>query len=282
MLPVLFKQQFKDTYEMYKNNIKLSRPVVLKQSKNVRKQSFLIEHGYFGETTENDVREGEGKQYFNDGSLFVGYFFDNECVKGNYYFSNGDMYQGMIVNQQYVKGKYIAYQKDFEYNGQFENDEFHDSKGRISWKSKSEPEVVFKFVGNFDQGRWHGAGKLQFDTNALYGVWKESKFTQVIRPRDSNDKSLHVPRHAIESVPVKRMFTSRSPVAPEGRPNIFTKEPVSRKQSNKMSLEDYSSAVKPSSEFEKDINDLSLTSPISSPKKESYNNNASFLSPNFD
>ena len=65
--------------------------------------------------------------------MFMGYFMDDQCIKGNYYFKNGDMFQGVLVNNQFVKGKYVAYNKIYEYNGQFENGKFSDSKGRIIW-----------------------------------------------------------------------------------------------------------------------------------------------------
>jgi hypothetical protein len=71
-------------------------------------------------------------------------------------------------------------------------------------------------VGAFESGKWHGAGKLQYDTKSLYGVWKQGKFMQAIRPKDSSSKQ----QPQVKS-PGSKERNSRSPVNAEGSTNLF-------------------------------------------------------------
>ena len=98
---------------------------------------MLPDQGYFGEmsVTENK-REGRGKQFYDDGTLFEGYFINDELVQGRYFFQNGDVFSGSLQNNQFLKGNYIAFEDKFSYKGSFVNDLFHDDhKARLTWSS---------------------------------------------------------------------------------------------------------------------------------------------------
>jgi hypothetical protein len=78
----------------------VSTPQEIKDRESVeRKKKMLPDQGYFGEMSVIDnKREGKGKQFYDDGTLFEGYFIDDGPVQGRYFFQNGDVYIGSLVD----------------------------------------------------------------------------------------------------------------------------------------------------------------------------------------
>ena len=135
----LQSEEIKKTIESYKNNTKsVSAPQEHKDREAIeRKKKMLPDQGYFGEMSViENKREGRGKQFYDDGTLFEGYFINDELVQGRYFFQNGDVFSGSLQNNQFLKGNYIAFENKFSYKGSFVNDLFHDDhKARLTWSS---------------------------------------------------------------------------------------------------------------------------------------------------
>ena len=50
---------------------------------------------YTGEWNENDMRHGKGIQYWKDGSMYEGYWKDDQAFgKGRLIHADGDVYEG--------------------------------------------------------------------------------------------------------------------------------------------------------------------------------------------
>ena len=64
---------------------------------------------FIGEWNMNDMRHGKGKQFWTDGSVYEGYWKDDQANgHGRLIHADGDYYEGHWTNDQANgKGKYV-------------------------------------------------------------------------------------------------------------------------------------------------------------------------------
>lgn len=93
---------------------------------------------YTGYVNEDNVPNGEGEAWFNDGRYYKGYFANGMMVDDNAFFrfKNGDTYQGSFVNDHFSNGRYtIASDKSYfegtyDSNGQPKKGAWYDKNGK--------------------------------------------------------------------------------------------------------------------------------------------------------
>ena len=141
----------------------------------------------------NAVRHGKGKQIWPDGSIYEGYWRDDQVEGyGRLIHADGDYYEGEWLNDKaHGKGKYIHLDGSF-YEGEWVRDkqeghgveksadgsiytgEFVEGmkhgKGKIVWPNGS------SYSGDFNQNRLEGKGKYTWGDGRVYeGEWEDSK-----------------------------------------------------------------------------------------------------------
>ena len=111
---------------------------------------------------KNDLRDGKGNYYFNDGSRYEGdWKIDLREGKGIFYYNNGNKYEGDFKNGL-GEGKGIFYYNNGQrYEGEFKN-------------SKIEGKGVFYFIngdryeGNYKNERAEGKGIMYYSNGDRY------------------------------------------------------------------------------------------------------------------
>jgi hypothetical protein len=85
------------------------------------------------------------------------------------------VYIGVLLQNSFFEGKYVAFCREYEYTGTFNQGNF-EGKGYLNWKSQINPHVAFKYDGNFVQGKWNGLGKVTYGEKIVNGFWIQGKF----------------------------------------------------------------------------------------------------------
>ena len=148
---------------------------------------------YKGMINEKGQREGFGKYFLSDGSVYKGFFHKNKMEgRGRIININGFVYEGEFKNGQsngygkYLaldgttyKGKWLddrqngtgneAYPDGSFYNGNFKNGK-KNGFGKLVFKDKN------IFEGNFDNNDINGEGAFYWKDGRMYiGNWKDNK-----------------------------------------------------------------------------------------------------------
>ena len=167
-----FELSEKETYYINNTNLKIG---AFKYNNN---------SVYKGMVNSNNLREGFGKLYLPDGSIYKGFFHNNKMEgRGRYLNINGYVYEGDFKNDlSNGYGKYISLDGT-TYKGSWSEDK-QSGLGDISYPDGS------RYTGNFKNGKKHGLGKLifpdlnvyegNFEYNEIKGEgtyhWKDGRF----------------------------------------------------------------------------------------------------------
>ena len=161
------------------------------KNKNILKEEKRIEledGGYYiGEITNDEIPNGKGKYFFNNGEIYEGsikedkfegngkYIYENgeyyigewkedlRNGKGILYYKNGNIkYQGDFINDKYEgNGKYIWENGEY-YIGEYKNG-FNNGKGILYYKNGK-----IKYEGEFFNDKFEGNGKYIYDDEQYY------------------------------------------------------------------------------------------------------------------
>ena len=168
----------------YKTDIQESNPLIIRLNNLLprfelsEKETYYINNAnlkmgafkynnnsvYKGMINANNLREGFGKLYLPDGSIYKGFFHNNKMEgRGRYLNINGYVYDGDFKNDlSNGYGKYISLDGT-TYKGSWSEDK-QSGLGDISYPDGS------RYTGNFKNGKKHGVGKLIFpDLNVYEG-----------------------------------------------------------------------------------------------------------------
>ena len=167
-----FELNEKETYYINNTNLK------------IRAFKYNNNSVYKGMINNNNLREGFGKLYLPDGSIYKGFFHNNKMEgRGRFLNINGYVYEGEFKNDlSNGYGKYIALDGT-TYKGSWIEDK-QSGLGDICYPDGS------RYTGNFKDGKKHGFGKLIFsdlntyEGNFLYNEikgegsyhWKDGRF----------------------------------------------------------------------------------------------------------
>ena len=167
-----FELSEKETYYINNTNLKIG---AFKYNNN---------NVYKGMVDKNNLREGFGKLYLADGSIYKGFFHNDKMEgRGRFLNINGFVYEGEFKNDlSNGYGKYIALDGT-TYKGSWEGDK-QSGLGDISYPDGS------RYTGNFKCGKKDGYGKLifpdyntyegEFHNNEIKGEgryhWKDGRF----------------------------------------------------------------------------------------------------------
>jgi len=147
-----FELTDKEEYEINNTNNKII--AILYPNKSI----------YKGMINEKGQREGFGKYFLSDGSIYKGFFYNNKMEgRGRMVNINGFVYEGEFKNgQSNGYGKYIALDGT-TYKGTWSSDKQSGPGNEIY------PDGSF-YNGNFKNGKKNGFGKLVFkDKNVFEG-----------------------------------------------------------------------------------------------------------------
>ena len=145
-----FELSEKETY--YINNTKLKIGAFKYNNNSI----------YKGMINNKNLREGFGKLYLPDGSIYKGFFHNNKMEgRGRYLNINGYVYEGEFKNNlSNGYGKYIGLDGT-TYKGSWIEDK-QSGLGDISYPDGT------RYTGNFKDGKKHGKGKLIFPCFNVY------------------------------------------------------------------------------------------------------------------
>ena len=117
---------------------------------------------YKGMINEKGQREGFGKYFLSDGSIYKGFFYNNKMDgRGRMININGFVYEGELKNgKSNGYGKYIALDGT-TYKGNWLNDKQSGPGNEVY------PDGSF-YNGNFKNGKKNGFGKLVFNDKNIY------------------------------------------------------------------------------------------------------------------
>lgn len=132
------------TKQIEKNlkNLSLGQDSVINQASLELRPPFVMANGntYEGQWVKGkDTREGQGKEIYKDGTIYVGQFKED--------YKTG-------------KGK-LTFKSGYEYEGQFLNDCYH-GYGKMKYDDGRRYEGLYEF------GQAHGQGILMFEDGAKY------------------------------------------------------------------------------------------------------------------
>ena len=153
-----FELTEKETY--YINNANLRVVALLYPNKTI----------YKGMINNKNLREGFGKLFFPDGSIYKGFFRNNKMEgRGRLLNKNGFVYEGEFKNGlSNGYGKYVALDGT-TYKGLW-LDNKQSGLGEIIYPDGS------KYIGNFLHGKKNGQGKLTFrDRNVYEGNFENNE-----------------------------------------------------------------------------------------------------------
>ena len=145
-----FELTDKEEYEINNSNNKII--AILYPNKSI----------YKGMINEKGQREGFGKYFLSDGSIYKGFFQNNKMEgRGRIININGFIYEGEFKNgQSNGYGKYIALDGT-TYKGTWLDDKQNGTGNEIY------PDGSF-YNGNFKNGKKNGFGKLVFKDKNIY------------------------------------------------------------------------------------------------------------------
>ncbi|CAD8125882.1 unnamed protein product [Paramecium sonneborni] len=153
----------------------------------------------------NDLKHGNGQEYFENGDYFNGEYRNGKPNGyGEFYWNNGNFYKGEFINGQRngygvwesktqegintYKGQYVNDKKCgegiFEYaNGTKYQGYFVDDKrcgyGEITWQDRA------TYKGYWVDGLMEGEGIYEYDTLVLKGNWKTNQLQTIDKVRVS-------------------------------------------------------------------------------------------------
>ena len=174
---------------------KISQNYLIKKLLHYNDDSYYL--GYINKNNNN--KELLGEYYYNDGSIYKG-FFKNDKIKGRgkLISTNGYIYEG-----DFDEGLFNGYGKLFTING---------TKYEGNWKDNSQDGFgVEKYAdgtfysGTFKKGLKHGKGKFIYKNGDLYeGDFNNDEMTGwgIIKRKDGKIYNGMVKKHIIEGIGV--------------------------------------------------------------------------------
>lgn len=137
----------------------------------VSKGPVLMENKaiYIGQWNLNHMREGIGTQYWNDGTVYEGFWANDKANgKGRMVHANGDVYEGNWENDRACgRGVFIhSYGSTdvyagVKYEGMWKNDK-QQGEGKEIWPNGD------WYQGMYENGAKHGNGKFQWADGNFY------------------------------------------------------------------------------------------------------------------
>lgn len=127
----------------------------------------LVNHITYEGNFDNDEREGEGKETYEDGSVYVGSFVKGKkCGKGKLVLPNGSFYRGDFKDDKLDGKGLFKWNKEKSYYGQWNNNEI------CGFGILTEPNV--KHIGYFDKDvKWGYGASFYFENGTtLLGKWE--------------------------------------------------------------------------------------------------------------
>ena len=149
---LLPKFEFSDKEDYYIKNTNNKIIAILYSNKSI----------YKGMINEKGQREGFGKYFLSDGSIYKGFFHKNKMEgRGRILNINGFIYEGEFKNgKSNGFGRYAALDGT-TYKGNWFNDKQNGNGNEIY------PDGSF-YVGNFKDGKKNGNGKLVFNDKNIF------------------------------------------------------------------------------------------------------------------
>ena len=141
--------------------------------KNSNQEKVYSDGKYIGQIM-NNLREGNGIMYYNNGDKFEGDWRKDKKYKGIHYYTNepykGDKYDGYFKDDKF-EGEGIYYWKDGEkYEGYWKNGK-REGKGIYYYNSGD------KYIGYFSNDKEEDKGIYYFNDGDIYtGDFKEGEF----------------------------------------------------------------------------------------------------------
>jgi hypothetical protein len=127
-------------------------------------------NGYYEGTLRDELKEGYGEFYYNNGNFYEGEFLDDKIYgKGKTTFKNGDSFEGNYENG--VRNGFGKYNwvDGGSYEGNWENDKIY-GKGKMTFRNGD------IYEGNWENGKRSGKGKMTFRNGDIYeGNWENGK-----------------------------------------------------------------------------------------------------------
>ena len=173
---------------------------------------------------ENNKRNGKGKMYYADNSIYDGEWKDDKKNgKGVYKKTNGDICEGDFVNDVMEgKGEY-TYKNGRKYIGDFKNDKF-EGKGKLKFPTGNEyngefknglfnGEAVFtyangdRYVGLYKNGKKNGKGTYYYKSGEVYtGEWlKDERHGEgILNSKGKEQKLYYVRGRQVNDLQIKK------------------------------------------------------------------------------
>lgn len=120
---------------------------------------------YFGQYDNNNRRHGWGQFVFQDGTLYEGEW-ENDAICGFGRLIRNDCYYEGYVKNGKANGSGNYEDQYRHYSGEWKNDKRHGT-GVEEFKTKTK-----KYVGNFQEDKYNGKGKLITDEYTYEGKFK--------------------------------------------------------------------------------------------------------------
>ena len=131
----------------------------------------ISDFAYYQGRLVDGKRDGYGKQIWEDGTCFEGFFEDDQAVRvGRLVHKNGDFYEGDFASSKANGfGRFVRYDGG-SYEGNFLDDIAH-GKGKLVLPNGS------SYEGEFVEGRMDGQGKLYLVNDDVYiGGFSNNQF----------------------------------------------------------------------------------------------------------
>ena len=124
-------------------------------------------NGYYEGTLRDELKEGYGEFYYNNGNFYEGEFLDDKIYgKGKTTFKNGDSYEGNYENG--VRNGFGKYNwvDGGSYEGNYENG-VRNGFGKFNWVDDG------FYEGNWENDKIYGKGKMTYKNGGSYeGNWE--------------------------------------------------------------------------------------------------------------
>jgi hypothetical protein len=155
-----------------------------------------------GEYRQN-LRQGPGKYFWNDGRQFTGnYEQDERTGEGKFVYPNGDLYVGNFEKgSRSGFGEFTFSNKTCQYRGEWVKSTYH-GYGRLQWDGEGGPHV---YEGEFAEGLFHGQGvETVDDIVTRQGWWEKGSYRGEMHPEaitKLNGREEEISLAGIEKVP---------------------------------------------------------------------------------
>lgn len=158
---------------------------------------YLNRDKYLGQWDGNWKRSGQGKMFYNNGTIYSGDWLNGlKQGYGSYNWVNGKSYTGYWDNDKKSGQGILTLINGEKYSGEFSNDTYN-GKGTYIWSSGQ------KYTGEWSDGKFNGRGILSFSNKAQTqdGYWQNNTFigtVEQIRRREQAQKDAEATKKAID------------------------------------------------------------------------------------